>query len=330
VIFFITGATGFLGGHLADTLNSQGHTVYSLARSSKKVEEFNIKGEVIYGDLSLKSIKSWITKLPEHIDHVIHTAGIVHSYKSQDFFDINTQSTIHLFDELTKRYTHGHFIFISSLAAAGPGSRDKLPNELDQTMPVSSYGKSKQNAEEKLLKSEVINWRVNVIRPPMVIGPRDPAILDIFKMVTSKIVLYPGLGAGKKEYSFVCVFDLVDAIVKLSEVSSLSKEIFYVSNPNIITYETLIQTIKAECQSNIIIASVPFIFIKIIAKVLSLVNYIIPMSARLTPDKINELEPMNWTCDSQKSEQLLGMKYKWELGETITKTKTDYQERGWI
>ena len=92
MIYLITGATGFLGGHLVDSLVSQGHTVYSLARSSKKVKEFNIKGNIIYGDLSLESIKSWILKLPEMIDVVIHTAGIVHSYNVHDFFKVNTQS----------------------------------------------------------------------------------------------------------------------------------------------------------------------------------------------------------------------------------------------
>ena len=330
MIFLITGATGFLGGHLVDTLTAEGHSVYSLARSAKKVKEFNIKGTIIYGDLSLKSIQSWILELPEQIDQVIHTAGIVHSYNKDDFFEVNTDATLHLFDELTKRFKSGHFIFISSLAAAGPGTSRQLPKESDIAQPVSAYGRSKLLAETKLLSQKKPNWRINIVRPPMVIGPRDPAVLDIFKMVKAKVVLYPGLGAGKKEYSFVCVFDLVTAIIKLSEKANLNNEIFYAAYPSKITYESLIQMITKLCQSKTVILSVPFIFIKLISKVLNAINYVTPMSARLTPDKTYELAPMNWTCDSQKSRGLLKMEYTWGLEETIKVTKDDYEKRSWI
>lgn len=330
MIYLVTGATGFLGSHLVDSLISQGHTVYSLARSSKKVKEFNVKGHIIYGDLSIESIKSWTLKLPEVIDTVIHTAGIVHSYNKEDFFKINTQSTIHLYDEITRRYSNGHFIFISSLAAAGPGEINSLPNESHKAVPVSSYGKSKHNAETSLLNNDRNGWRTNIIRPPMVIGPRDPAVLDIFKMVKSKLVLYPGIDAGKKKYSFVCVFDLVKSIIELSHSKELNKEVFYISYPETITYNLLIETIKHEYKSTIIILPIPFIFIKLISSILNSLNKVITMTARLTPDKTFELAPMNWTCDSSKSRNLLGLDYSWNLNETIKVTKDDYMNRDWI
>ena len=51
---------------------------------------------------------------------------------------------------------------------------------------------------------------------------------------------------------------------------------------------------------------------------------------RLTPDKINELAPMAWTCDGAKSLQELDMVYDYDLDRTVEITIEDYQKRGWL
>ena len=87
----VTGATGFVGSHLCDLLEKNGHQVWSLARSQKKVKEFNVPGTIVEGSLDPNTPPSWIASLPNDLDAVIHTAGIVHSFNPKEFYQINTQ-----------------------------------------------------------------------------------------------------------------------------------------------------------------------------------------------------------------------------------------------
>ena len=72
----VTGSTGFVGSHLCQLLDKSGHEVYALVRNPSKAKEFNIPGHHIKGDLSSFD---WVATLPDDLDAVVHTAGIVHS-----------------------------------------------------------------------------------------------------------------------------------------------------------------------------------------------------------------------------------------------------------
>lgn len=200
---FITGATGFVGGHLVESLTNEGIENIGLARSLDKWNSFDLPGSPLLGDLNPDSIDNWIKKLPADLTHVVHTAGIVHSFNKDQFFKVNTQGTKTLFKKLKERYPKLHFVFISSLAAVGPSSNGLPHHELSELKPTSQYGRSKKEAEDYLKLNLPSEWSLTIIRPPMVIGPRDPAVLDIFKMVKSRLVLETGLKGRKKQYSFV-------------------------------------------------------------------------------------------------------------------------------
>ena len=115
----ITGASGFVGIHLCQKLLDHGHTVYALVRTPSKLTITDKNLIVVKGDLNLAHLP-WIEKLPTDLDGCIHTAGIVHSYNTDDFFQVNTLGTEYLINSLKSKFTHNfRFVLISSLAAAG-------------------------------------------------------------------------------------------------------------------------------------------------------------------------------------------------------------------
>ena len=100
------------------------------------------------------------------------------------------------------------FLFVSSLAAAGPSSGDPLTED-EEPRPVSAYGESKLAAERAVL--EFGRTRpVIVIRPPAVYGPRDRDTFMLFQSVQRRLHVIPGRGAQK--VSLVHVDDLVTGI----------------------------------------------------------------------------------------------------------------------
>jgi nucleoside-diphosphate-sugar epimerase len=325
----VTGATGFVGSHLCENLVDLGHELYVLVRSHKKAQEFATPGKLLLGDLSLVSIQKWSTELPGDLDCVIHTAGIVHAYDPADFDTINTQASINLFNELSQKIDQAHFIFVSSLAALGPSQRGTIAT-IDS--PVSRYGHSKKQAELELSKLITMSsWRLNIVRPPMIIGPRDPAMLDLFQMIEGRILLYPGLDAGAKEYSFVCVYDLVSMITIMCEREDLEDQVLYCSYPQIVTYREITSLIAQQLNKKIFILPLPLMMIKSVSLLLKFLSFLLPIKARLTPDKVKEISAAAWTCDgSANQSQLIKMKYQWDLGSTIQETINDYRKRGWL
>ncbi len=317
----VTGATGFVGSHLCDLLTKNNHEVFALVRNPDKAKEFGVPGNHIKGDLS---DFSWVENLPKDLDAVIHTAGIVHSFESKDFYDINATATQNLIDSLVA-YQNLQFTLVSSQAAGGPACKDNPATE-SATAAVSEYGRSKLLAEEFAANAPK-SWSVSIVRPPMVIGPRDPAVLDIFKMVKGRVIVSPGSRPSKKQYSYVCVFDLV-AFLQFSIEKNISGT-FYCAYPSAITLQDLVNNIKNRLNKKTVNIVIPPLLLRGAAKLVQKLGEKKLTKARLTSDKLHELLPSAWVCDSSAS-QAAGFSYEWDIKKTIDATIDDYTERGWL
>lgn len=329
----ITGATGFVGSHLAEKFHFQGHEVYSLIRDSRKAELFSVPGILIHGALQAQGPCDFLAELPDDLQMVIHTAGVVHSMDELEFEKVNNRATQNLLTQLQAKYHSLRFIFLSSLAASGPAEFGQaLPQEDDQARPISAYGESKRATEIFLEAIASDHWNIQIFRPPMVIGPRDPAMLDVFKMVENGLVLMSAPGGAKKEYSFICVHDLVDLLyaAALQEKQRGNFEIFFCSFPQTFFFGELVQEIAQRLGRSLVIPIIlPGILIKWVSKFIFLMNKITPISTRLTPDKVKEILPQRWVCASKKSEDYFSFSYQWDLAKTIDVTIENYRTRTW-
>src|SRR5690554_6693677 len=95
--FLVTGASGFVGQHLTDTLLKRGHEVRLLMRSPKIPGAWQNKVEVAEGDVTnLKSVQ----RACEGIDSAFHLAGLVAYKKSeyQKMKHVNVQGTQNVLD----------------------------------------------------------------------------------------------------------------------------------------------------------------------------------------------------------------------------------------
>jgi nucleoside-diphosphate-sugar epimerase len=325
----ITGASGFVGTHLTQKLLNEGHTVYGLVRTPSKMSVSHPNFILVQGDLNLERL-SWTEKLPADLDVCVHTAGIVHAYNHDEFTQVNVTGTKYLVNALKAKYPERlKFILISSLAAAGPVNFGEKKDETQIDFPVSEYGRSKKAAENVVKESAPKSWKTSIIRPPMIIGPGDVAVLDIFKMVKSRVIVLPGLDSKIKEYSFVCVYDLIETITRL--MTSDEALLVYSANERIVTFKELIEEIKKQMRlSFIVYLPLPFFLIRIASFLLNFLNKFFHHNVRLTPDKIYELKASAWTCDSERTRKVLGQNYRYDLKETVAVTLADYQKRHWL
>ena len=219
--YLVTGSTGFIGSQLLGLLKTTGCNVRLLARS--EVSNY----ETVVCDLGQDRIPK---RTLESIDTVFHLAGLAHDMqdpsKVEDVYRvINVETTVELAN-LAVESGVKQFVFISSVKAGGGMASGKCINEFDQNEPEGIYGKSKREAELKLLKiGSESGMHVSIIRPSLVYGPNAKGNLQLMLSGIKK-GWFPPLPEMGNRRSMIHVDDLVRAILLIAEDKRANGEIF--------------------------------------------------------------------------------------------------------
>lgn len=316
----VTGATGFIGSHLADALVREGFEVHCIVRDTAKLrflEGANVS--LIKGDCSdFKSLENAV----KGFDYIFHLAGVTKALRDEDYFAANAVATGNIIKAVIKNNPDiKRFIHLSSLAAAGPSSDGISRTEDIPSEPVSVYGRSKLEGE-MLAYDAKSRIPVTIIRPPAVYGPRDRDLLVFFKMVKSGIVPY----WGKSYYSFIYVDDLINGIILSALSREAAGEIFYMTDGNIYSSDDIISAISAALLKKPLKLSIP----KFVMPLLGFVSEKIKGAGIINADKIRELRHPFWMCSGRKATEKLGFEPKVKINEGTAWTADWYNIHRWL
>jgi UDP-glucose 4-epimerase len=166
-VVLVTGASGFIGRHLAPALARAGWSVRRAVRSPEGVDD-----EVVIGSIGPDT--DWQAALAG-VDAVVHLAARVHHKHEEHavrlYRNVNIEGTLHL---ARCAATAGvrQFVFVSTVLVHGRSNDGRAPfSEGDILTPRGLYGMSKAAAEaglKALARDTVMN--ISVIRPPLVYG----------------------------------------------------------------------------------------------------------------------------------------------------------------
>lgn len=166
-VVLVTGASGFVGRHVAPALARQGWSVRRVVRRSEGVDD-----EVVVE--SIGSETNWQTAIAG-VDAVVHLAARVH-HKSEEhaaelYRNVNTLGTLHL-ARCASTTGVRQFIFVSTVHVHGRSNEGRAPfSEDDILTPRSVYGMSKAAAEAGLRTlASGGDMKISVIRPPLIYG----------------------------------------------------------------------------------------------------------------------------------------------------------------
>ena len=166
----------------------------------------------------------------DSIDTVFHLAGLAHDIKhsplsSNLYYDVNVSATIDLAQAAADNGVKS-FVFVSSTKAGGSPIIGKCSDEIDQFEPEGIYGKTKREAELKLLQiGENSNMNISIIRPALVYGPNMKGNLKLM-LEGIKKGFFPPLPEIGNIRSMIHVDDLVNAILLVSENDCTNGEIY--------------------------------------------------------------------------------------------------------
>jgi nucleoside-diphosphate-sugar epimerase len=214
----ISGATGFIGQRLVGAV---GANIRVLSR--EKQPDY----ETVVCDLESEVIPD---NALDGVDTVFHLAGFSHDLrdatKIQNLYQkVNVDATIRL-AKLAVKSNVKKFIFVSSVKAGGGSTFGVCASEKDQGDPEGIYGKTKREAELKLLKiGKESGMHVSIIRPSLVYGPNVKGNLQLILSGIKKGWFPPLPETGNKR-SMIHVDDLVRVILLVADDDRANGEIF--------------------------------------------------------------------------------------------------------
>lgn len=325
----VTGVSGFVGSTLCEELNRRGHSVSALMRSTSSRGNLALaKFEPVIGDL--RSPDS-LCEAVRGAEVIFHVAGVVMARDREGFFAANAEGTRNLVEAVRKENPGlRRFVYVSSLAAAGPSQPERPNVEDDPCRPVSLYGESKRAGEEYVLAAAG-EFPVTVVRPPAVYGPRDRGVFTFFQAVNTGVLPLLGLSdPGPRRYSFVHVDDLVQCLVLAGFEGSGSGEVFYASGEGHYSWEEAMKLIATGMAKRAWPLRIPMPVLKGAAFACSAYAKLSGNALPFSLDKAKEIEAPSWTCSNEKAKKLLGFQPYWGLDKGLAATAAWYRENGWL
>jgi nucleoside-diphosphate-sugar epimerase len=227
----ITGASGFIGGHLRDALLDAGADVVALRRAGSPEPKRGRSAVVDYDDRD--ALRRLVEK--ERPALVLHVAGATKGVTYADFQRANVMPTVNLLDAVREAFPAvRRFVHVSSLASYGPSSKTAPHREDGPRRPVEFYGMSKLEAERAVeAVGDAIPW--TIIRPGGVYGPGDVDYFELFKSVERGMNVF--FGNRERMFSAVYVDDLVRAILDVTEHDSTRGRGYFVCDGHPITWD---------------------------------------------------------------------------------------------
>ncbi len=171
----VTGAGGFVGGHIARLMAGAGHPVRGLARSRPETLAGDPSIEWLFGDIRDPDVRRGAV---EGMRGVIHTAGWVSlgNDRRGQSREINVVATLDLVED-SRRAGVRRFIYTSTLHTMAAGTET---SPADESTPWnlqcvdSPYCRSKREAEDLVRRATGPGFETVALCPGMVLGPRDP------------------------------------------------------------------------------------------------------------------------------------------------------------
>lgn len=240
----ITGSTGFIGQHFIKAY--VGH--YNLRVVNLRTEAIEI--------LNLAGV-----------DTVLHLAALVHQMQgapAPQYFNVNHNLTMTLARK-AKADGVGHFIYMSTTHVYGHYGNMQNPserlNENSACEPTDAYGQSKLLAEENLRRLEDKNFKISIVRSPLVYGPGGKGNLNALTKLISVFPFLPFRYPTNRR-SLIYIENLVYFLHLL--IQQRKSGLFLPQDIEPISIQSLVELVATSANKNVYLFSMPKFIFKIL------------------------------------------------------------------
>jgi nucleoside-diphosphate-sugar epimerase len=319
----VTGPNGFLGSHVCEGLAAQGHELRLLLRPTSSLAFLqNVTYQRADGDVRDAEA---LRKATEGVDAVVHIAGLTAARSEAEYMAVNATGTAAAVRAAAEAGVR-RFVYVSSMAAHGPSpDGNPVPGALPR--PVSAYGRSKLAGELAVLaQREHLN--VAIVRPPVVYGPRDRALLPLFKL--AKLRILPLYGDGQHQICWLHVQDTAAAINLVTTANVASGSVYSIMDGEPHTWLELGTMVARALDRRIWLARLPAGLFSFAGAAAGVISKLTRRTLPLTPEKVVSMRERYWVCDNERITAELGWKPRIGPQEGISQTLRWYRDHNWL
>jgi nucleoside-diphosphate-sugar epimerase len=224
----ITGATGMLGGRLAEKLHAQGVALRAFVRPTSDAGPLRaLSAEVVYGD---SADEEAIRRAVEGVDWLFHTAG--HLTPTAPF---EAESTSPLYQAVNVDFTRrlleagqgagiGRFVYASSSSVYDRDAPVPTPEDAP-LRPASAYGRSKLQAEQLVRAFQEKGLAGVIVRPVLIYGPGDRHFMPI-ALRLARLPVVPLVEGGRNLLDLAHVDDVADLMIRAARQDAAINRVY--------------------------------------------------------------------------------------------------------
>lgn len=324
----ITGASGFIGSHLAELLVEQGHEVRAMVRRHSNTRFItHLPIQLVHGSLTDPSS---LPAVVDGVEVIYHLAGLNVARNREEFFRANPEGTRNLL-AAAERHAPSlqRFAYLSSLTAVGPSEGPDSPaDETWPYRPITLYGESKA-AAEMVVHEYADRVPTTIVRAPAVFGERDAEILRFFKMVALGIA--PMIGFDRKLVSLVHAGDLVRGYVMATESSAGIGQTYFISSDEFYAWDVVGKTTARILGKKFVMnLRVPHPIVYAAAGVSGFIGRFQKKPSVFNYEKGRDITRRFWICSTAKARRELDYRQEISLEAGIERTIRWYRDQKWL
>lgn len=327
--YLVTGATGFLGGHLTASLRGRGHEVAALSRhSGKKEDALRAQGVTVHRGDVLDA--GSVTAAAAGCDGLFHCAGKVsrRAEDAEELYRVHVEGTKITLDACRAAGVKRAVIASTSgVVAVSKDAREIRDEQAPTPMDIIGawpYYRSKLYAERAALDRNQAGFEVISVNPTLLLGPGDlegSSTGDVVQFLEQRVPMIPAGGL-----SFVDARDAAEAMILAMERGRAGER--YLIGAVNLTVEAFLARLER-------VSGVPAPKVKLPGSVLLaglgadlLGRAAKRLNTKLPIDRVTaEMGQHFWYLDAQKARSELGWTPR-DPGETLADTVDDLRRRG--
>ncbi|MDR1925162.1 MAG: NAD-dependent epimerase/dehydratase family protein [Planctomycetaceae bacterium] len=334
----VTGGSGFIGYHLVRRLRDLGDDVRCLVRQGSDVGFIDsLSVEFVYGDL--RDVSS-LERAVKGCDVVYHLAGRVRAISKRDFWVANCDGTKNLLNASIKSDSPPAFVYVSSIAAAGPSGNNLPKVETDVSLPITDYGLSKLSAE-RVIADFCDRLPCSIVRPAIVFGGADKMNLELYKTI-KKLGICPVPGWRNSTYSWIHATDLVELLILtaksgervdanvVDQINPTGKGLYFAAADEGTKLSDVGKMIgKSLGKRRTLILHCPPLTVLTLSTFYEIKKFLTGKNVPYDWSKATESKN-NWCCSTKKAETQLNFKVTTPIETRIHETTNWYTEHKWL